>query len=402
MNKLLLADDSVTIQKVVGLVLADEGFELKITGNGKEAIEALSSFRPDVVLADVEMPEMNGYELARAIKGTPATSSIPVILMAGAFETIDEDRIREAGADDYVIKPFESQDLISKLRGALTAKAEASPQEEPFAQILSEAAAVTAGDLSGGLAPRDLMEEVVSEEYVEEVREEEIVAPPVDKFPDEDAAIKTISLPEAPPEAEETRAYPFENRAGGSPPEDREIVSPEEIKAAVEARVAASVEEALGKLDLQVILTQAAAPVLGAAAQKIVEESLPSIVEPLVSEALAQASAAMKEAMERIVRQTVPELAESIIRQEMESIKSEALAQASAAMKEAMERIVRQTVPELAESIIRQEMESIKSEALVQASAAMKEAMERIVRQTVPELAESIIRQEIESIKREI
>ena len=67
-KKLLLADDSITIQKVVELVLADEGFELKLANNGEEAMEALPSFMPDIVLADLEMPVMGGYELCRNIK----------------------------------------------------------------------------------------------------------------------------------------------------------------------------------------------------------------------------------------------------------------------------------------------------------------------------------------------
>src|SRR5512140_3123285 len=119
-HKLLLADDSITIQKVVELVLAEEDFEIKSFGNGEDALQALSTFTPDVVLADIDMPKINGYELCEKIKQNPKTSGIPVILLAGAFEPIDEELASKVGADDSVIKPFESQELISKINSALT------------------------------------------------------------------------------------------------------------------------------------------------------------------------------------------------------------------------------------------------------------------------------------------
>ena len=335
MKKLLLADDSVTIQKVVGLVLADEGFELKLTNNGKEAVEALSSFMPDVVLADVDMPEMNGYELARAIKETPATSFIPVILMVGAFETVDENLIKEAGADDYVIKPFESRDLITKLQAVLPAEKEAvlqeaAPEEEAFAKILSEAAAGQANDLPPAAAQQVAAQ--VPEEYVEEYVPE-VVVPPVEERLEDSIAVRAISLTgleaarqevasqETTPETAEakTNAYPH----GGTTSEDSEIVSPEEIKAAVVAKVNSLIEGALGKLDFPLMVSDAALPAISAAAQQIAAEALPRVIEPLVSEAVALAAAAMKEAVERIIRQSVPELAESIIKKEIESIKRE-------------------------------------------------------------------------------
>ena len=117
--KLLLADDSITIQKVVELVLAEEDFQIKSVSNGEDALNLLDTFKPDVVLADIEMPKVNGYNLCEKIKKNPLTSHVPVILLAGAFEPIDEELAREVGADDFVIKPFESQELISKINAAL-------------------------------------------------------------------------------------------------------------------------------------------------------------------------------------------------------------------------------------------------------------------------------------------
>lgn len=131
-NKLLLADDSITIQKVVELILAEEDFEIRTAGNGEEALAVMRSFGPDIVLADIEMPKMNGYQLCEKIKQDPSTSSIPVILLTGAFEPVDEELAKQVRADDYLIKPFESQELISKINAVLTISsvAEAEIAEE--------------------------------------------------------------------------------------------------------------------------------------------------------------------------------------------------------------------------------------------------------------------------------
>jgi len=89
-RKLLLADDSITIQKVVALTFADEGVEVVTVSDGHEAIERLKEVTPDVVLADVFMPEINGYEVCRHIKQNAKLQHIPVMLLVGSFEPFDE------------------------------------------------------------------------------------------------------------------------------------------------------------------------------------------------------------------------------------------------------------------------------------------------------------------------
>ena len=118
-RKLLLADDSITIQKVVELILTDEGFDIRTTSNGEEALAAIPSFKPDVILADIEMPRINGYQLCERIKIDPSMRGIPIILLSGAFEPIDEKLARQVNADDFIIKPFESQELINKVNAVL-------------------------------------------------------------------------------------------------------------------------------------------------------------------------------------------------------------------------------------------------------------------------------------------
>ena len=120
-RKLLLADDSVTIQKVVDLTFSDEGLEVITVGDGQQAWEKLQEIVPDIVLADVFMPGLNGYQLCEQIKRTERLSHIPVMLLVGSFEPFDEAEARRVGADDHLTKPFQSiRTLIGKVGNLLT------------------------------------------------------------------------------------------------------------------------------------------------------------------------------------------------------------------------------------------------------------------------------------------
>lgn len=121
-RKLLLADDSVTIQKVIELTFADEDIEVIAVSNGSQAISLAPVERPDIVLADVGMPERDGYEVAAFIKRTPGLSHIPVLLLTGAFEPIDEGRAQAAGCDGVLVKPFEPQMVINRVKDLIAGK----------------------------------------------------------------------------------------------------------------------------------------------------------------------------------------------------------------------------------------------------------------------------------------
>jgi CheY-like chemotaxis protein len=119
-RKLLLADDSITIQKVIELTFGDEGLDVATVGDGQQAIEMLDSSAPDIVLADIFMPGKSGYEVCEYIKRTERLQHIPVVLLVGSFEPFDEAEARRVGADDYLTKPFQSiRQLVSKVRGLL-------------------------------------------------------------------------------------------------------------------------------------------------------------------------------------------------------------------------------------------------------------------------------------------
>jgi len=121
-HKLLLADDSVTIQRVIELTFADEDVQVIAVGNGQDAIDRVQRDPPDIVLADAGMPERNGYEVAQFIKGNPAFAHIPVVLLTGAFEPVDEPRARSVGCDGVLVKPFEPQIVISRVKDLLAGR----------------------------------------------------------------------------------------------------------------------------------------------------------------------------------------------------------------------------------------------------------------------------------------
>ncbi len=118
---LLLADDSVVIQKLVGLSFANEDVDIVTTDNGDDAIIKAREISPDIVLADVVMPGKSGYEVCEAIKQDPALAHIPVLLLTGTFEAFDEARAELAGADGQITKPFEARALVERVNNVLKA-----------------------------------------------------------------------------------------------------------------------------------------------------------------------------------------------------------------------------------------------------------------------------------------
>jgi len=134
-RKLLLADDSATIQKVIDLTFADEGVQVVSVGNGREAIDRLLEVRPDVVLADVFMPSPNGYEVCEYVKTNEQLKHIPVMLLVGSFEPFDEAEARRVGADDILTKPFQSIRRLIERVGGLVGSPPPVEAETPTAEL---------------------------------------------------------------------------------------------------------------------------------------------------------------------------------------------------------------------------------------------------------------------------
>ena len=130
-HTLLLADDSVTVQKVIELTFAGEDVKVMAVGDGDQAIARLESGPIDIVLADVAMPGKNGYEVARHVKGSPRLSRIPVVLLTGASEPIDRARAAEVGCDGILAKPFEPRRVIDTVRDLLNRPGPPAPTTPP-------------------------------------------------------------------------------------------------------------------------------------------------------------------------------------------------------------------------------------------------------------------------------
>jgi CheY-like chemotaxis protein len=130
-RKIFLADDSITIQKVVELTFPESDFEVTCVASGGQAIDTIRKVVPDVALLDVIMPEKNGYEVCAQVKQDPDLKWMPVLLISGAFEPFDEKRAADAGASGRLTKPFESRALVAKVEALMAAyPAPGRPVEE--------------------------------------------------------------------------------------------------------------------------------------------------------------------------------------------------------------------------------------------------------------------------------
>ncbi len=159
-KKILLADDSITIQKVISLTFANEDIDLTIVKDGDTAIAKAREIKPDLIMADIAMPSKNGYEVCEVVKNDPALKGIPVMLLAGTFEPLDEVESERVSADGCIVKPFESQELIDKVNELLSRPGEvpeAEPEKEVPGVVAEEADAATAQEIPP--APADIWEE---------------------------------------------------------------------------------------------------------------------------------------------------------------------------------------------------------------------------------------------------
>ena len=150
-HTLLLADDSVTIQRVIELTFADEDIKVIAVSDGDQAIAQLDAAPPDIVLADIGMPGRNGYEVAEYIKQSPRLAHIPVVLLTGAFEPVDQKKATAAGCDGVLAKPFEPHLVIERVKDLLARPG----RPAPLAGNLASEATVEAGPpaLAANLAP---------------------------------------------------------------------------------------------------------------------------------------------------------------------------------------------------------------------------------------------------------
>ena len=324
--KLLLADDSVTIQRVIELTFADESVDVIAVGDGKAAIERLASDPPDIVLADVGMPERDGYEVAEHIKGTPQLSHIPVLLLTGAFEPIDDQRAKKIGCEGVLVKPFEPQMVISRVRELLQAPrvrkgastAPAAPQAVPQPGPRPAALASTDLDRLEPIAPDPTRQAGDALE---------------DYFDRLDAALANLGGQPPPPEPElvvvshRADAEPFvqpgpfpELRQQGPPPPAPPVQPPPIVARPVEQPSAGS-EGQLPRGPIPA-LHAAFAALLAAEQGEPVEAQLPPPEPSLTDDQIEQIAARVIARMgDDRMRTLVLDVADRLVREEIERIK---------------------------------------------------------------------------------
>lgn len=139
MKTILLADDSITIQKVVELTFSDGEYRVLCVSNGAQALRKAAEVRPDIALLDVIMPEKNGYEVCEALKADPSTAGIPVLLLTGTFEPFDRQRAEAAGAEGHLTKPFESHTLVARVDELIAAAATRASAPPPVSTRMAPA-----------------------------------------------------------------------------------------------------------------------------------------------------------------------------------------------------------------------------------------------------------------------
>jgi CheY-like chemotaxis protein len=118
-QKILIADDNENIREALTYLLEDEGYSLSLAKDGSEALSKVRSVRPDILFLDIMMPELSGYEVCRIIKNDPELKNIYVIMLTAKGQASEQERGKEVGADEYIVKPFSPMEILSKIKKLL-------------------------------------------------------------------------------------------------------------------------------------------------------------------------------------------------------------------------------------------------------------------------------------------
>jgi two-component system alkaline phosphatase synthesis response regulator PhoP len=118
-GKILVVDDEIYIVHILDFSLGMEGYEVVTALDGEQALEKLQSDKPDLIVLDIMMPKLDGYEVCKAIKSDPETRQIPVILLSAKGRNVDQKLGFDVGADDYITKPFSPRKLVERINQLL-------------------------------------------------------------------------------------------------------------------------------------------------------------------------------------------------------------------------------------------------------------------------------------------
>ena len=119
MAKILVVDDEEHIRQLVTLYLEKEGFAVETAGDGRAALSRVNAFKPDLVVLDLMLPELDGWHVCRELRRSPLTESLPIIMLTARDDMIDRILGLELGADDYLTKPFNPRELVARVRAVL-------------------------------------------------------------------------------------------------------------------------------------------------------------------------------------------------------------------------------------------------------------------------------------------
>lgn len=119
MSTVMVVDDSVTLREMIADLLKGRGLNVTVASDGVEALEQIKANRPDLVVLDIVMPRMNGYEVCRRLKSDPKTQSLPVVMCSSKSEEFDRYWGMKQGADAYIAKPFHPQELVGTIKQLL-------------------------------------------------------------------------------------------------------------------------------------------------------------------------------------------------------------------------------------------------------------------------------------------
>jgi DNA-binding response OmpR family regulator len=126
-NKILIVDDDENICELLNLYLKKDGFDTSIAYNGRQAVELAEKYNPDLILLDIMLPELDGWQVCREIR---KKSEVPIIMLTAKGETFDKILGLELGADDYVTKPFDTKEVVARIKAVLRRSNESEKTEK--------------------------------------------------------------------------------------------------------------------------------------------------------------------------------------------------------------------------------------------------------------------------------
>ncbi|HAX45311.1 MAG TPA: response regulator [Nitrospina sp.] len=369
-KKILVADDSITIQKVVAMAFEKEDAVVEGISNGKEAFDKMSDFQPDIVLADVDMPGLTGFELSKKIKADPSFHSTKVLLLASDFEDFNETLYNESGADDHISKPFKSDNIVKRVVELIsgdTAKETVDLSAEDMDEAIEPAAATELTPVAK-VSPQE--EEDVLDEMIKDVESLKEMTYPLEVHSDYDELGEVAPTEEDDIGEELDTAFrEIVNFGSGVEPENSPTIRQEPIPEPVAAvdSIIPEPEDLLEKMT-----PSALARKKGITGPNLIQESLSYLSqasqEPKSQQAMASHrterikdfAQSMDPEDERFVR-VVGEHVKQILENSPHTSIEKEIAGLSDSITQAVREVVREITPQIAREIIKEEIDKIKN-----------------------------------------